>query len=156
MLQETCLFNLDWFVQPFMQQVIIYVLFKFSLPSYDLNTVCMIRMQKHLHHIWNWLKSFKEFLASFVLAFYAFTRLLYLEMSWKKLKLKLLRTWCYTQVVTFWLCLEKVIFKLESDVISGMNTDPLWRWKSGVFLQSTGSKNLRTLPLNKAKSMKHS
>ena len=46
LLQETCLFNLDWFEKPFTQQEIILVLLKFSLLSYDLNTVCMIRMQK--------------------------------------------------------------------------------------------------------------
>ena len=46
LIQETCLFNLDWFEQPFTQQVIVFVLLKFSLLSYDLNIVCMIRMQK--------------------------------------------------------------------------------------------------------------
>ena len=46
LLQEACLFNLDWFEQLFMQQVTIFDSLKFSLLSYDLNTACMIRMQK--------------------------------------------------------------------------------------------------------------
>ena len=99
--------------------------------------------------------NFEEFPILLVQAFYAFTRLLLLQMPWKKWKLKLLRKWSHTQVVIFWLHLEKIVSKLEN-IISGINTDPLWRWKSGVFLQSTGSKNLRTLPLNKAKSTKRS
>ena len=55
----------------------------------------------------------------------------------------------------FWLHLEKDFFKLEN-IISGMNPDQLWRWKSGVFLQTTGSKNLRALPLSKVKMRKRS
>ena len=43
-LQETLLFNLDWFEQLFAQQVSSFVLLKFSLLNYDLNTVCMIKM----------------------------------------------------------------------------------------------------------------
>ena len=44
LLQETLLFNLDWFEQLFAQQVTSFVLLKFSLLNYDVNTVCMIKM----------------------------------------------------------------------------------------------------------------
>ena len=107
---------------------------------------------KSSHHIRNWLKNFEEFQFSLARVY----QTIKLEMSWKKWTLKLLRTWCYTRVVTFWLRLEKVVFKLENGVISCMNTVPLWRWNSRVFLQNTASKNMRTLPLNKAKSRKRS
>ena len=62
LLQETCFFNLEWFEQHFMQHVIIFILLKFSLLSYDLNIVCMIRMQK-VHTTfetgWRILKNFQ-------------------------------------------------------------------------------------------------
>ena len=44
LLQETLLLNLDWFEQLFAQQVTSFVLLKFSLLDYDLNTVCTIKM----------------------------------------------------------------------------------------------------------------
>ena len=44
LLQETLLFNPDWFEQLFAQQVTRFVLLKFSLLNYDLNTVCMIKI----------------------------------------------------------------------------------------------------------------
>ena len=98
---------------------------------------------KSLYHIQNWLMNFKEFTFIGLLRIY---QAIVIDATKKKRKLKLLKTWSYTQVVIFWLLLEKVVFKLEN-VNSKMNTDHLWGWKLGVFLQSTGSKNLRTLLL---------
>ena len=132
-----------------MQQVIIFILLKFSLLSYDLNTVCMIRMQIFFSTFktdWRISKNFQFHLhrPSMRLPDYCNRRC-------HERKLKLLRTWSYTQVVIFWINMEKVVFKLEN-VIPGMNTDHFWCWKSGVFLQSTGSTNLRTLLLIRQKA----
>ena len=44
LLQDTLLFNLDWFEQLFAQQLTSFVLLKFSLLNYELNKVCMIKM----------------------------------------------------------------------------------------------------------------
>ena len=44
LLQDTLLFNLDWFEQLFAQQLTSFVLWKFSSLSYDLNIVCMIKI----------------------------------------------------------------------------------------------------------------
>ena len=44
LLQDTLLFNLDWFEQLFAQQLTSFVLSNFSSLSYDLNIVCMIKI----------------------------------------------------------------------------------------------------------------
>ena len=44
LLQEILLLNHDWFEQLSAKQVTSFVLLKFSLLNYDLNTVCMIKM----------------------------------------------------------------------------------------------------------------
>ena len=152
LLQETCFFNLEWFEQHFMQHVIIFILLKFSLLSYDLNIVCMIRMQK-VHTTfetgWRILKNFQFHLIGLLCVYQAIV----IGDVMKKMKIKIVKNMILHASSDFWLHLEKFLFKLEN-VISGINNDHLWSWKSGVFLQSTVSKNLRTLPLNKVKSMK--
>ena len=135
LLQETCLFNIVWFEQPFTQQVIIFVLLKFSLLNYYLNAFCMIRIQKACTTFetgWRIWKNFQFHL-------YRSSTRLPDYYNWRR----------YTQVLTFWLRLEKIIFKLENDVISGMNTNLLWRWKSGVQLAERKAESNDNILFNK-------
>ena len=124
LLQETYFFNLDWFKQPFTERVTVFVLLKVFLLSYDLNTVCMIRMQKVRTTFETGSRISKSFQFNLCRPSTRLPGYCNWRCNEKKLKLKLLRTWSYTQVVIFWLHLEKVVFKLEN-VISGM-TLKIW------------------------------